>query len=492
MASYNAQKQQAAKKKNVVTIICVVIAAVLVIGLTTYNTLSTNGFFLRHTKAASSEHFSATNATVSYFYNTTYKQFLNQYGSYATYFGLDPNSSLKTQPCTMSADGGTWFDYFLGQAKTSLEQALYYAEEATARGLTYDDEAKKEVANSLKLLEDQAAEEGVSLSYYISYLYGTGLKKKDVEEALKLTVMASKGYNAVQSDYSFSDADLKKYADEQGDAMLKVNYAMVALNVADSSAEGNMTLDKIKSYVKKFESVKTEDAFKKLAMEYLKEAYKGDDSYTEQDYTDSVNSLIYENVGYSEGDEYSEWLFDKARKVGDVKTHVDEEGQQALVYMVMKTKHLDESKTVDMRHILIKTTDENNSDEAKQQADAILAEFNAGDKTAESFGVLAGKYSEDPGSSSKGGLYENISNGDMIPAVNDWLFDASRKAGDAGVVISDEYGAHVLYFVGNGKLAWQAAANNALLEQAMDEAYTALKDKYTVTLDEKAMEKLPG
>ena len=66
----------------------------------------------------------------------------------------------------------------------------------------------------------------------------------------------------------------------------------------------------------------------------------------------------------------------------------------------------------------------------------ILAEFNSGDKTEDSFAELANKYSEDEGSNTNGGLYENIAKGQMVQEFNDFCF-ADHKAGDTGIVYGE-------------------------------------------------------
>lgn len=113
---------------------------------------------------------------------------------------------------------------------------------------------------------------------------------------------------------------------------------------------------------------------------------------------------------------------------------------------------------VDVRHILVQvtggTTDEEGnttySDEewaaCEEKAQAILDEWLAGEKTEDSFAALAMEKSEDPGSQANGGLYERVTEGQMVPSFNDWCFDASRKTGDYGLVKTD-YGYHVMYFV---------------------------------------------
>lgn len=113
---------------------------------------------------------------------------------------------------------------------------------------------------------------------------------------------------------------------------------------------------------------------------------------------------------------------------------------------------------VDVRHILIfpegatssTVTSQEWSDEAWQYAadlaQTVLDTYLAGDLTAEAFGALAEEYSEDTGSNTNGGLYEDVYVGQMVDEFNDWCFDDSRQEGDVGI-IKTAYGYHVMYFV---------------------------------------------
>lgn len=115
---------------------------------------------------------------------------------------------------------------------------------------------------------------------------------------------------------------------------------------------------------------------------------------------------------------------------------------------------------VDVRHILIQveggTTDENGattySDEewaaCEAEAQAILDAWLTGDKTEESFAALANEKSEDPGSNTTGGLYEDVYEGQMVAPFEEWCFDESRQYGDYGLV-QTSYGYHVMFYVGS-------------------------------------------
>ena len=124
----------------------------------------------------------------------------------------------------------------------------------------------------------------------------------------------------------------------------------------------------------------------------------------------------------------------------------------------------DSGKLVDVRHILIKVVGTGKDEDGKtvitdedwetcrQGAQEVLDQYLSGNLTAEAFGELAVKKSQDGGSASKGGLYENVYPGQMVEEFNDWCFDDSRKEGDTGLV-KTQYGYHVMYYVG-GEEGW--------------------------------------
>lgn len=123
---------------------------------------------------------------------------------------------------------------------------------------------------------------------------------------------------------------------------------------------------------------------------------------------------------------------------------------------------------VDVRHILIMpeggTTDESGntsySEEewqaCQEKAEGLLSQWSAGDKTEEGFAQLANENSSDGGSNTNGGLYENVTVGQMAQEFNDWCFDESRKPGDTGLV-KTRFGYHVMYFSAS-RPQWRAYA----------------------------------
>jgi len=112
---------------------------------------------------------------------------------------------------------------------------------------------------------------------------------------------------------------------------------------------------------------------------------------------------------------------------------------------------------VDVRHILIKPESSvgedgktTYTDEAwetcRQEAQAILDAWLAGEHTEDSFAKLATEKTQDTGSQSTGGLYTDVCKGMMVEAFDAWCFDESRQYGDYGLV-KTPYGYHIMYFV---------------------------------------------
>jgi peptidyl-prolyl cis-trans isomerase SurA len=82
------------------------------------------------------------------------------------------------------------------------------------------------------------------------------------------------------------------------------------------------------------------------------------------------------------------------------------------------------------------------SEEAKMNARNKLQEIRTKVLAGESFGLLAAQYSEDPGSASKGGVYNAIKKGRMVAEFEDAAF--SLKQGEVSEIFETQYGFHFL------------------------------------------------
>ena len=152
---------------------------------------------------------------------------------------------------------------------------------------------------------------------------------------------------------------------------------------------------------------------------------------------------------------------------------------------------------VDVRHILVmpeSTVAEDGtssvSEEAwaasEAEAQAILDQWLAGEKTEDSFAALANEKTDDGNDANydgvpDGGLYTDVYVGRMVPEFENWCFDAERQVGDTGLV-KTTYGWHVMYFVGS-KPAWPSYAENDLINKRLNEKMDEINGKYPMIVD---------
>ncbi len=151
-----------------------------------------------------------------------------------------------------------------------------------------------------------------------------------------------------------------------------------------------------------------------------------------------------------------------------------------------------EDKYVDVRHVLImpegadsstirsETFDEAAWEASRIFAEDLLAQFEAGDKSEESFAALAMEHSQD-GSSVDGGLYTDVYEGQMVENFENWCFDENRQVGDYGLV-ETEFGYHLMYFVGSRPM-WVEYAESELLNQRANELLAEMTQQYTMEAD---------
>jgi parvulin-like peptidyl-prolyl isomerase len=319
---------------------------------------------------------------------------------------------------------------------------------------------------------------------------------KIVRQAALDGALAQKAYDSKQDSLTWSEDELEDYYQSlNGDKdlftfdMYYVSAETVETTVTgeDGTESTEMTADD----TSRAEAKSTADA--------IVAAYKdGDDIDDLQERFEAAvlsqtGNLPTSRSGYSGSglsSAYADWM--KAdRKAGDVEVFADAEEDPAGYTVVMFLEREDNHyPTVNVRHILVKAEadeDGNYSDEAKaaaqKRAEEILAEYEAGPKTEESFAALAEEYSEDTGSNTNGGLYENVYRGQMVKEFEDFCF-AEHKPGDTGIVYGESgsyAGYHVMYYVGEGQLYSSYLAETELRSEAMTNWSAELNEACPVT-----------
>ena len=147
---------------------------------------------------------------------------------------------------------------------------------------------------------------------------------------------------------------------------------------------------------------------------------------------------------------------------------------------------------VDVRHVLIMPETSGKDGEGKaisteedwencrQKAQALLDGWRSGEATEDTFHKLAQENSAD-GNASTGGLYTGVTPGYMVQEFNDWIFDESRAYGDSDLV-KTQFGYHIMYFV-KREPNWVAKSRDGYLSNAINAAITAVMEQYPIEVD---------
>lgn len=412
--------------------------------------------------AAQSANYTATNGMFAFDMETMYKNFQSNYSYYLSALGLDTTVSLKDQ--TAYNQSISWFDYFKTRAQDDIEWMLVMAEAARANGIELDAATAAQVENYVSSTDFST--------------YHNGVTAEDATAFLNLYYTALLQENAYYNSLHYTDAQLEEYYAQNQKAMNVVSYTYFAFSIGESGDFA--TADAAEETVARLAACKDEDTFRREVVAYLVSTGKYE---TEEAATAAYQASCRKSgVSYSDSDGISDWLFDASTKVNDTKRLQNDTAIG--VYMLTAAPARDASKTVDVRHILLTESTYGSDEAARAKAEEVLAAWRGGEATADSFGTLAAQYTEDSNGAS-GGLYEGVTEGQMVTEFNDWCFDDARRAGDSDIV-KTSYGYHVMYFVGSGE-AWQATAANALKDAAYQQQYAAYQQQYPVTFNEENM-----
>ena len=397
-----------------------------------------------------------------YQYNLTKNNYITQYGSYLTYFGLATSTDLSTQ---LSSDTLTWQDYFEQNAVESLKQNKALMAEAKAAGFTYD--TTDEYNTFKETIKTSAAAAGVSDKEYVRSIYGSYATMGRIEEYVKNDMVMNAYYQKLQEDNAPSDDEVQSYYEENKATYDSVDYRLTTIEadlptepteladpVEETAADTTGTTDGTAATDSTQDTAyQPSDAEIAKAMEDAKvladdaeQTVAKDGEAHENEKKSSVNYLI------------SDWLFDDARKAGDT-TVITNDNSHCYYVVAFEKRYLDETPSADVR-VIIPTED--------KTGEEILEEWKNGAATEDSFAELCKKYTQDTSAVENGGLFEQVTKTGMTEELSNWIFDSSRQAGDTvAITVSDS--TYVLYYIGQDQPEWKINIKNTLVSDTMSQ-----------------------
>ena len=294
-----------------------------------------------------------------------------------------------------------------------------------------------------------------------------------------------------------------------------------------TSAPTEKTLAKAKSEAEAIANAGSEAEFRSLCLKISKE----DKNAAESTVSEMLESSYSDISGTYSDESLLNWVSDTKTQAGETYVYDDGSTGSTVFYMVNPIHKAPDSVVYDSRHILIKfpeaeaeetaddaaegddketadsedvTTTEAAKEEVKAEAldlsaytdlgfaventvkpedaqnaeaynkiQSILKEYLDGEHTEEAFAALAEKYTEDEGSASNGGLYEDTAVGSFVAPYEDFCLADGRKAGDVGIVEyvnEDNYsGYHLIYFVKTENTTWKDDVKSDLASEKYQE-----------------------
>ena len=276
-----------------ITVISIILLTALAI--CSVSIISSTGIATRLLPAMESKDYKVSGNMMKYYYVNTYSNYYESYSTYWNYFSIGAAESIEDHndilfggtaesPNTYDTMffgefDGTWYDYFMSQTRDSVKSMLVYCEEADELGITLTEEEIADIDNSIDtaILNFEYQQlvaygvTGLSENACLSSMYGSGIRRSDIRQAMELSTLASKCqqaiYDEIESgitddrivkmyeenkidfdivDYFYFDFSAK-YTEDNGEE--KYKEAIAAAKAAAAELASKTTLDEFKAYV---------------------------------------------------------------------------------------------------------------------------------------------------------------------------------------------------------------------------------------------------
>ena len=493
------QEKKAAKRRAVGYTVLGVIVVILVAALLVWN----SGIFQRRVTAVSVGGREYTVTDVEYYYNQArISEYYNAafYGTSSYDSTVDPAEQYVDEAQTQ-----TYHDYFLEQAVNALTEAAALENAAAEAGYTLTDEDKASVEENYETIRQQGESSGyTNMAGYLKAAYGKYMTPAALRTCLERVALINGYYNSYYDSLEYTDEEIQAYYEENKDDLDSYTYRYVFVDgsvpettdengetVEPTDAETQAAMQAAKAQADSFQAAleasdDKETTFAELAPDFVSETSRAN-------YEEDPDFSLHTTMGNSLPSGYSSWLKESGRTAGDVSVIESGSGYYVVLFL---GRALDETPTADIRHILVKaeltqeddaaTEDVDEStiptqealDAAKAEAEDLLAQWESGDKTADSFGALAEEYSDDTGSNTNGGMYNEVYKG-YFSIFDSWLFGEDHQSGDTTLIEntnSGQQGWCVVYFQDWNDPTWKLEVLNTFRSEDVQTWLTDIKE----------------
>ena len=254
-----------------------------------------------------------------YYYYSAVNNYINTYGSFISYLGLDTSVDFDKQQYDETK---TWKDYFDQMTVDEQIKPIFaLLDEAQKNGFTYD--AAEDYDAYAASIQEAADNAGVSLSDYYRNYFGPYATASNVEAFIKSGYIASAYYEQLVADNAPTAEEVKTYYDENRNAYDQVDYKSIAFETPE------------------FEEDATDEEKAKDLEDRQKQA---EDVLAQIENGDTVDGFeLTEGAKYSAvPSSAAAWLFDDTRAEGDIQVFTDDSTSNVYVVQFVK-KFYDEA-----------------------------------------------------------------------------------------------------------------------------------------------------
>ncbi len=390
-----------------------------------------------------------------YNYQMVKNAYLNNYGSYLSYYGMDA-STIESQMYDATL---TYKDYFEKETVERIKQTVALSQEITNEGYTADIESDYD--EYLQTMKDGAEQSGVSLGDYVKDSLGQYASVRNIEKYVRESLLVARFTDEKQLTFAPTDEEISARYSEDADDYDIFDYYLTRIDAELPTApteladEGAAVADDGTYTPSEAETEAAMNDAKALADEAEKKVFT-DGEFHEGE---KAASVVYQ---------IRNWLLDPARKDGDT-TSIEADTANCYYVVGFSKRYVDEKDTINLRII---TTSEDNGAQ-------IISEYAAAGSTEDAFIALVDKYSD--GYTVDGGLYEGLSGAELPGDLSTWTTDASRQSGDVNYYYDEALSvSYICYYVGGGKPSWYYTIKSLMMSESMDAYLSGLTSTLTV------------
>lgn len=284
-----------------------------------------------------------TNGNLQVYYWTNVLDFLENYGYYAIYYGLDYTQPLDQQ--THQESGGTWQQHFLEEALNNYHHYQAMALLALEEGVVTQEDLD-ETREELRATLSEAALEGdfPSIDAMLQSDMGVSCTFEDYCSYVQTYYAGFSYFSNKYQEIEISDEEIETWfaeneatMQEQGITkdsgdLMDVRHILIAVEGGTEDEDGSITYsdeewDTCRNEAQEIldqwlEGEATEESFAELANEYS------------EDTDSNENGGLYEDLNAESGfvSEFIDWYMDESRQVGDYELLQTEYGYHVMYF----------------------------------------------------------------------------------------------------------------------------------------------------------------